>query len=149
MHSNEAISIQITFAKPSPNGENDAYSFFSYPNQECARASQLFRFALEWTFHFSQKFSRKICSRFSLFSRKKGVRKMREMRKKICHIFGYFGPIFRKFEEFSSGFRIMTSKLNNCPYLFDYTCRFSCYAESIFCMFLALNIQKWCLLLDI
>ena len=70
---------------------------------------------------FAKFFAKNLFTFFAFFAKKKGCEKCEKCEKKICHIFGYFGPIFRKFEEFSSGFRIITSKLNNCPYLFDYT----------------------------
>ena len=43
---------------------------------------------------FRKIFREKFVRVFRFFREKKGVRKMREMRKKICHIFGYFSPIF-------------------------------------------------------
>ena len=42
---------------------------------------------------FRKFFREKFVHVFRFFREKKRVRKMREMRKKICHIFGYFGPI--------------------------------------------------------
>ena len=141
------LKITILLKNLLKNSRNKRFFWFCY----------WYCFSFQWTFFrwtdcrlsiFRNFFREKFVHVFRFFREKKGCEKCEKCEKKVI-----FSAISVRFSENSRNFQVaLGSSLRSwtiAPIYLITPCRFSCYAESIFCMFLALNIQKWCLLLDI